>query len=176
MSPLLIPALLWTLGPPSWHRPLAIAFTIVALCIAAVMLRHYRHGTAERRSDPLEQLGPHWPRRLSPAEYRPRLVAFLQLHGWRILSSTAAPSHVELVARMDRITLALVVLSPARKRPDDSDSERLMALQQRAATSHAALAAKRHSTPTMQREPPNIFKITMRDLENLPAAIGLETP
>jgi hypothetical protein len=170
---LVIPAILWTMGPAAWHLPEAIVIVIVIALAVMALTRRYREGSAERRASLAEQATWRWPPTMPAEQFRLRLITFLQLHGWRIASSAVSDrSRLEVIARKDRCFLALLLVSPAQGAGDGADLERLSALRTTTGASHAAIveAAPASALATVA----GVMRIRYEDLPTLDEAIGLQ--
>src|SRR5271167_4272302 len=73
---IVIPAVLWTVGPASWHFPLMVTYVVIVALASATMMRRMRDGSAERRTNLAEQAGWRWAPQMAPHQYRLRLVTF----------------------------------------------------------------------------------------------------
>ena len=80
---LVIPAAIWTVGPPSWHLPLAVFIGLTIALACYVMMRRMQMGSAERSANLAGQAGWRWPPTMAPDQFRLRLATYLLLHGWR---------------------------------------------------------------------------------------------
>jgi len=175
MEFLVLPAIILTVGPQSWHLPLIVlSSVIVALAVVAMTLR-MREGSVERRASLAEQAGWRWAPQMAPHQYRLRLVTFLQLHGWRITASTVnAHGRVEVIARKDRCFLALACVSPTQAVADADDLARLAALKAESGASHAVMVTLTARAATAPAAPASIMEIRFDDLATLDEAIGLQ--
>ena len=172
---LVIPAVLWTVGPASWHVPLMVTYVVIVALASATMMRRMRDGSAERRTNLAEQAGWRWAPQVAPHQYRLRLVTFLQLHGWRISGSTVnARGRVEVTARKDRCFLALACVAPAQAVADADDFARLAALKVESGASHAVMVTLAARGATAPAAPASIMEIRFDDLATLDEAIGLQ--
>jgi len=171
---LVVPAVLWTLGPASWHLPLAILALVVVALAGAALLQRYRLGSAERRTSLAEQAGWRWPAGMPAEQYRLRLATFLLLHGWRMNGSTVTDTgRVQVAARKERCVLAMLCVGPDRNAASDTDAVALATFRKEIGATHAVLVT------TVPRPNAAMTATTMdirfEDLAALDLTLGLQT-
>jgi hypothetical protein len=171
---LVVPAALWTLGPASWHLPLAIVMLLVVAAASTALLQKYRTGSAERRGNLAEQAGWRWPPGMPAEQYRLRLATFLLLHGWRMNGSAVTETgRVRVAARKERCVLAMLCVGPDRDAAGDADAAALAAFRKEIGATHAVLvttAPRPNAAMTA-----TTMDIRFEDLAALDLTLGLQT-
>ena len=171
---LIIPAAVWTLGPPAWHPYLAIMIAGVAVFSLVTLVRRFRDSAAESRGNTASEKTWRWPLGMPPASFAPRCAALLRQTGWRIGEPHVNDrGRVEIIARKDRTTLALLLAGPDQAAADDTDVARLIALRQDAGATQAVLVATERRVIAAPSVLDGIRQIQFEDMARLEASLGL---
>jgi hypothetical protein len=168
---ILSPVMMWYAWP-DWHVALAIAYAAIALLALVFWIRYIVRERAELR----------WPPRTPPEMFRRKIELYLSMRGWRILSSRVTPGgsaggRVELVARLDRYSIALLFVSPRQPAGQAADVRHLHTLCDTAHTTYAALVTSAPCSPETLAavRDPNILLLRYPDLERLEEVIRMAT-
>lgn len=172
----IIPAVLWIVVPTRWHVVLGIVFGICGLLIVGTWARRVLHDAAETRANPAEQANWRWIERLPPDRFRAQLSMFLQLRGWRMLSSAVGErERVEMVAKKDRWCVAMVCVGPSQLAACGDDFNRLAVMQHEAGAAYAVMVSSDPRGPAMIHiaTATNVTPLGFDDLARFENALGL---
>jgi hypothetical protein len=173
---IIIPALLWVILPSHWHPLLVLIYALCGLLIVAIWLRGVMRDAAEAKANPATQASWRWPDRISSDKFRTQLSLFLQLRGWRVLSSTIGEGErVEMIAQKDRWCVALMCVGPQQPAASAKDLSRLDSLRRTAGASHVALITSepRGSAMISSTAATNVLLLRFDDLARFDDALGL---
>ena len=172
----IVPAVLWVVVPARWHLLLAVVYGLCGLLIVGSWLRGVLQDAAETRANPAAQANWRWFERLPPDRFRAQLSMFLQLRGWRMLSTGVGErERVEMVAKKDRWSVVMVCVGPDQTAACGDDCNRLAAMQREAGAAFAVIVSSnpRGSAMINTVAATNVMPLGFEDLARFEHALGL---
>jgi hypothetical protein len=172
----IIPAVLWVIVPARWHLLLAIVFGLCGMLIVGFWLRRVLREAAEARTNPAAHANWRWSEQLPPDRFRAQLSMFLQLRGWRMLSSGVGDrERVEMVAKKDRWSIVMVCVGPDQTAACGDDVNRVATMQREAGAAYAVIVSSdpRASAAINTVAAAKVMKLGFDDLARFDNVLGL---
>jgi len=172
----LIPTLLWIMGPARWHTLIAVGSGTLYSIGLGLWVRDIIRERAEDGANPAVRADWRWSHRQTPISFEKQFRYFLLLGGWRTESAAVgARGRVEFVTRKDRWTLVLLFVGPGQDPASTADLDQLEATRKAVRATHAAIVTHARHEPAIApiASMEHIQVLAYEDLARLDATLGL---
>jgi hypothetical protein len=171
---IVVPPLVWQLGPASWHPMERVIYAACGALAAALLTLAYARGTAARRASVAGHVTWRWSPGTRAREFRQGLEQYLRGCGWQIDSIAIVGSNrLEVAARKEQWRLALLCVGPGHDMVNPSDLDRLNRLREKANATHAVIVTPDQGGPGfMPASGAAAMHMRYRELPTLETALG----
>jgi hypothetical protein len=172
----LVPALLWIMGPARWHGLIAVGSATLYSAALAFWARNLLRERAEDSANPAVRADWRWSRRQSAASFEKQFRYFLLLGGWRTISAgIGARNRTEFVVQKDRWTIVLLFVGPGQEPASSADLDQLEATRSAIRATHAAIVTHARHDPAIApaASVAHVQVLAFEDLARMDATLGL---